>query len=82
MKGKTTLIQVLVLIIGAVLGGFIAQVTNKIPFLSWLSYGQQMGLKPTTLDLGFLNLTFGLEVHITIAAIVGLILAVFVLKKL
>lgn len=80
MSKKLSLIQILILVIGTVLGGFIAQLTNKIPFLTWLSFGDTFGISPFTLDMGFMSLTFGLSIEVTIAAILGLIFAILICK--
>lgn len=74
--------QVLILVIGAVLGGLIGRLAHGVPMLDWLSYGDSFGLKATTLDLGLFEVTFGFHLEITIAAILGLILAIFFCRKL
>lgn len=80
MSKKLSAIQILILVVGTVLGSFIAQLTSKVPFLSWLSFGDTFGISPFTLDLGFLSLTFGLSIEITIATILGLLLAILICK--
>lgn len=74
--------QVFILMVGAMLGSLIGKITASIPFLRWLSFGDSFGLTPATLDLGLLELTFGFHLEITIAAILGLILAIFFCRKL
>ncbi|WP_087066318.1 DUF4321 domain-containing protein [Intestinibacillus massiliensis] len=80
MTKKLSFMQVLILLIGAVLGGFIAKLTAGIPFLSWLGFGDSFGISPFTLDLGVLQLTFGLSIEITVATILGLVAAVIICK--
>lgn len=71
MKRVNWLLVWLVLI-GFVLGTVIAQIFPG----SFLSYGQVFGLdNPVILNLGFMILTFGLQLHFTIAGIIGVILA-------
>jgi len=71
MKRVNWLLIWLVLI-GFVLGTVIAQIFPG----SFISYGQEFGLNtPVELNLGFVILTFGLKFHITIAGIIGVILA-------
>ncbi len=54
-----------------------------VPALSWLSYGQAFGLEnPIVLNLGILVLTFGLSVKITIASIIGVVLAIIIYRFL
>lgn len=84
MKGKITFLQVLVIIIGAVLGNFIADITKAIKFLSWLSYGQTFGISssnPFFVDLGVFKMTFAISFHFTIAAIIGILIAIIAIKK-
>lgn len=74
----------LFILIGVVLGGLIADVTAGVPALSWLSYGSTFGMNnsgnPLILDLGILVITFALQIKITVASIVGVILAIVVYK--
>lgn len=74
--------QVLILAIGAVLGSLIGRLAKGVAFLDWLSFGDRFGLKATTLDLGLVEVTFGFSLDITIAAVLGLILAIFCCRKL
>ena len=68
---------------GIVLGGFIGMLAEGVPALSWLSYGQAFGLEnPIVLNLGILVLTFGLSVKITIASIIGVVLAIIIYRFL
>lgn len=82
MTKKLSFLQILILVIGAVLGGFIAKLTAGIPMLSWLNYGDSLGISPATLDLGVLKLTFGLSIHVTVATILGLIAAILICTRL
>lgn len=67
---------VLLMLAGIVLGGFIGNLTQNIGGLSWLSYGQSFGLdNPIVLNLGILVITFGLSIRITIASILGMVIA-------
>lgn len=76
------MMQALIIVIGAVLGSLIGQMASGISFLRWLSFGDSFGMSATTLDLGLFELTFGFHFEITIAAILGLILAIFFCRKL
>lgn len=65
------------LLSGIVLGGFIGEMTAKIPGLTWLNFGQSFGLKdPMVLNFGILVITFGLSIRITMASIIGVIIAI------
>ena len=73
---KNGWVLLLLMLAGIVVGGFIGTLTQNIGALSWLNYGQSFGLdSPIVLNLGILIITFGLNIKITIASIIGLILA-------
>lgn len=81
--GKNNWALLLMILAGVVLGGFIGQLASKVSFLSWLNYGQTFGLsQPLVLDLGILVLTFALTIKITIAGILGIILAIIIYRFL
>lgn len=79
--GKNNWALFLLLLGGIVLGGFLGELAAKIPALTWLSYGQSFGLtSPVVLDLGILVLTFALTIKITIASIIGVLLAIIIYR--
>lgn len=81
--GKNSWALFLFMLTGIVLGGFIGMLAEGVPALSWLGYGQSFGLQePVVLNFGILVLTFGLSIKITIASIVGVILAVIIYRFL
>ena len=86
MKGagsKNAWALFLMILSGIVLGGFIGVLAEGIPALNWLSYGQSFGLEsPLVLDLGLLVLTFGINIKITIASIIGVIFSVIIYRFL
>ncbi len=77
MRSKNSWALLLMLLTGIVLGGFIGEMTAKIPGLTWLNFGQSFGLKdPMVLNFGILVITFGLSIRITMASIIGVIIAI------
>lgn len=81
--GKNSWALFLLLLAGVVLGGFIGYLTEGIPGLSWLGYGQTFGLSsPLTLDIGVLILTFGLTIRFNIASILGIVIAAIIYRKM
>ena len=73
----------LLVLAGIVLGGFIGELTSNVSFLSWLNYGQSFRLSdPLVLNLGILVLTFGLKIKITIAGIIGILIAILIYRLL
>lgn len=76
MKRVNWVFVVLVLI-GFVIGRFIGTYFSG----SFLNYGQTFGLSsPIILDLGFIVLTFGLQIQITIASVIGVAIALIVYR--
>ena len=83
MKSKNGWVLLIMLLSGIVLGGFIGMLTDNVLGLNWLNYVQGFGLEtPIVLDLGLLVLTFGLTIHISIASIIGVVLAIIIYRKL
>ncbi len=68
---------VIVVLIGYVLGSFIGSYFPN----SFLNYGATFGLtSPSEFDLGFILLTFGLKFQITIAGVLGVLIALVIYK--
>lgn len=81
-EGKTWLFWIL-LFSGIILGGLLGQLASQVSFLSWMGYGQSFGLEqPFVLDLGILNLTFSVMFNLNVASIIGVLIAVFVYRKI
>ncbi len=73
----------LLVMAGIVLGGLIGTLCSGVPALSWLNYGQSFGLaNPLVLDLGILVLTFGFTLKITVAGIIGILIAILIYRLL
>ncbi len=78
-KAKNPWVLVLLLLAGIVLGSFIATIVQGVPGFSWLAFGQTFGLSsPLVLDLGILVITFALTIKITIASIIGIVVAAII----
>ena len=86
MKGtgsKNAWALFLLILAGIFLGGFIGMLADGVSALSWLNYGQSFGLdEPVILNLGLLVVTFGLTIKITIASIIGVVLAIIIYRFL
>lgn len=83
MGNKKFWILLILLLAGIVLGGFLGNMAEGISWLSWLSFGQSFGLdSPLVLNLGVLVITFGLSIKITMASIIGVIIALVVYRLL
>ena len=81
-KEKNTLVFLVFILCGIVIGGLIGELSKSVSWLNWLSYGQSFGFSnPFTLDLGVLQLTLGLMIKINVSSIIGIIAAVFIYRK-
>ena len=69
-------ILLIMLLAGIVLGGFMGQMAEGIPWLGWLNFGQSFGLdSPRVVNFGILVITVGLTIKITMARIIGVAIA-------
>ena len=81
-REKNIWILVLFILCGIVVGGLLGELASNVDFLWWLSYREEFGIStPITLDLQVITLTFGLMFKINIASIIGMILAIFIYRK-
>ena len=68
---KKTLILLLFICSGLVIGYFVSDMTAGISWLKWLSYGLSFGMtNPLTLDLKIITLTFGLSFRLNLCIII------------
>lgn len=77
---RNMLSLLLLLLIGSIFGSLIGQVLG--PQVPWLNLGQSIGLKPTTLNLAVLTLTFGFTFKLNVAGIIGFLIALLFYSKL
>ena len=83
LKEKNFWILLIFILSGLVVGGLLGELASKIDFLWWLGYGESFGLtSPLELDLSIIKITFALALKINISSIIGLILAIFIYKKI
>ncbi len=75
-----TWILVLLILIGGLTGSAAGEALT--PALPWLKSTSQIGLKPSTLDLKFLNLTFGFTFSLGPLTALGMILGYVVYRRI
>lgn len=74
---KVNWVFVIIVLIGFVIGGFIGTYFDG----SFLNYGQSFGMNnPVELNLGFIIFTFGLKIQITIASVIGVVIALLIYR--
>lgn len=82
-KDKNIWILLVFILAGLVIGGLLGKLAGYVPWLQWMSFEEEFGLQnPIILDLSILKLTFGIMIKINVASIVGMILAIFIYKKI
>lgn len=83
MKEKNIWILMIFILSGLVVGGLLGDIAGKVDFLWWLGHGESFGLtSPLELDLSIIKITFALAFNINISSIIGLVLAIFIYKKI
>ena len=80
---RSTWIGLLFVCAGLVIGGLLGEVASQVEWLNWLAYGQTFGIEnPFVLNLNVMSLTFAFALHINIASIIGLTIAIFLYRKM
>ena len=79
MKSKNGWTCLLLVLAGIVLGGFIGSLFPS----SFMNFAQTFRLtNPLILDFGILSITFALTIKITIASILGIVIALLIYRIL
>lgn len=74
--------KIMIVFMGIVLGIYLGELALEVPWLKFLAFGKDIGLaNPVTLDLGFINLTFGFMCKLNLAGILGFVVSLFIIKK-
>lgn len=82
-KDKNIWILLVFILSGLVIGGLLGQLASSVDWLWWLSYSQTFGLQdPIVLDLSVVTITFALMFKISVASIIGMLLAILIYKKI
>lgn len=82
-KEKNIWVFLVFILSGIVLGGLLGVLAEKVSWLWWLSYGEEFGITdPVVLNLSVLKITLGLWIKINVASIIGMLVAIFVYRKI
>ena len=79
---KKTVLLILLLIAGAVVGSLIGTACEGTDALGWLAYSQRIAIDSTTINLIIAKLTFGIDFSMNIAQVIFMVVAVAVYPKL
>lgn len=84
MKKKLvkTLLLIILLLLGAVLGKVVATACEGVDYLSWLAISAGFGFSPVTIDLAVLKFTIGFMMDISVAQIILLLIAILAYTKI
>lgn len=80
MKKTKPIYWIFVILVGSILGSIIGSALDE--YLPILNFGKSVSLDPATLNLEIFTLTFGFSLKLTVAGIIGIVLALFIFKKL
>ena len=82
VKDKNIWLLLVFILSGLVIGGLLGELSKNVDWLWWLSYGQSFGIsEPIELNLSVITVSFGLMFKITISSIIGMVLAIFIYRK-
>lgn len=79
-KGGNSIYLVLLLLTSTIIGTILGKALSG--YLPILNYGESIGFGPATLDLNIFTLTFGFNAKLTVAGILGILIAIIAYKKL
>lgn len=80
-KEKSFWILLVFIMAGLVIGGLIGELASKS--IWWLGYAKEFGLTdPVSLDLSILKISFGFNIRINIASIIGIAISLLIYRKL
>lgn len=81
-KNRGRWIAILFILGGLVIGGLLGDLAANVDWLWWLSFGESFGLEtPLQLNLSILKITFSFMVKINMASIVGVVIALYIYRK-
>lgn len=78
---KKILVYIAVFAIAIGVGSVVSTLCAQISAMSWLAIQPTFGFEPFNLNLIVLDFTLGINVHLTVAHIIMIIIAVFVSPK-
>ncbi|MGD9568491.1 MAG: DUF4321 domain-containing protein [Sedimentibacter sp.] len=79
-KGGNSIYLVLLLLSSVIIGTILGKALSG--YFPILNYGESIGFGPATLDLSIFSVTFGFNANLTVAGIVGILIAIVAYKKL
>lgn len=79
-RNTNVLVLAIFLLVGLVVGSFIGELLEGT--IDLFSYSKAIGFDPFTIDLVFIQLTFGLKLTVNLATAVGLLIVLIIYRKI
>lgn len=79
-KSGNSIYFILLLLTSVIVGTILGKALSE--YLPVLNYGESIGFGPATLDLSIFSVTFGFSANLTVAGIIGILIAIIAYKKL
>lgn len=80
-KWKKNLLFFFYLLAGIIIGALLGHLCAGIPFLSWLDFGDSIGISAGHVDLAILDITFGFSLSINVAQIITVGIAMWLYSR-
>ena len=82
-KWKKTLVFILFFLTGITLGSLLSGLLGNVSFLTWLTYGQEIGVgipNPIVVDLSVVKIAFGIGFNINIIKMLCILFCLWLYK--
>ena len=80
MRKGNSIYLILLILTSVIIGTILGKAFSGI--FPVLNYGEAIGFGPATLDLNIFTLTFGFSANLTVAGIIGMLIAIIAYRKL
>lgn len=81
---KRTLLFLLFLLAGIILGTIVTNLAQEVSFLKWLCWGDAIGIgypNPVSIDLAIVKLSFGFVLEVNLAKLICIIGSILIYAK-
>ncbi len=79
-SGRSGWIMLLMVVCGLVVGGFLGELLGK--YFPILKYGYNLGISAHEWNFHVLRLTFGFDFNINMFSILGIVIAIYIYRRL
>lgn len=82
MKAKNSLILIFLILSAIVLSLLVANLTQGVEYLKWLTWGDSIGFDTVNLNLSVIDLSFAFHMNINVLQVILITAAVLLFKKI